>query len=253
MCKGLEGHVAVVTGAARGIGKAIAETLAERGAAVACWDILAAEVKKTVEEIKSGGGKAIGIKIDVMDGKQVENGVNRTVEAFGPIDILVNNAGGTMDVPPGIDDLTEEEWDKVISLNVRAPFLTCKAVVGMMKRKGWGRIINIASGAGRFHSRSKVVPYAASKAGLIGLTRQLAAELAPHGINVNSVSPGLIDTHGYWAQWSSEKKHDTLVTLPIGRPGQAKELAGAVAFMASDDASYVVGQTLSVDGGHLMF
>ncbi|MCZ6536150.1 MAG: SDR family NAD(P)-dependent oxidoreductase [Chloroflexi bacterium] len=253
MVKSLEGHVAVVTGAAKGIGKATAQILADRGAAVACWDIQEEGLKRTAEEINASGGKTFGFMVDVTESSQVQQAVKQTVDALGVIDILVNNAGGTMDVPPGIDDLTEEGWDKVVSLNMRGPFLTCKAVVGMMKEKGWGRIINIASGAGRSHSRSGVIPYAAGKAGLLGFTRQLAVELAPHGINVNSVSPGLIDTHGYWAKWSSERKHDTLITIANERVGQAEEVAGVVAFMASDDSSYIVGQCLSVDGGHWMF
>jgi len=252
MYKSLEGHVAVVTGAARGIGKATAKMLAERGAAVAAWDIQE-EGQRTPEEINGAGGKSCSFAVDVTDNRQVQHAVKQTVDALGVIDILVNNAGGTMDVAPGIDELTEEGWDKVVSLNMRAPFLTCKAVIGMMKQKGWGRIINIASGAGRSHSRSGVIPYSAGKAGLLGFTRQLAVELAPHGINVNAVSPGLIDTHGYWAQWSPERKRDTLLTIAIERVGQAEEIASAVAFMASDDASYIVGQCLSVDGGHWMF
>ena len=184
MVKSLECHVAVVTGAAKGIGKATAQILADRGAAVACWDIQEEGLKRTAEEINASGGKTFGFMVDVTENSQVQQAVKQTVDALGVIDILVNNAGGTMDVPPGIDDLTEEGWDKVVSLNMRGPFLTCKAVVGMMKEKGWGRIINIASGAGRSHSRSGVIPYAAGKAGLLGFTRQLAVELAPHGINV---------------------------------------------------------------------
>jgi len=176
MSTSLEGHVAVVTGAAMGIGKEVAKTLAERGANVACWDIVEAKVQETASEIQASGNKALGLHVDVTDSTQVQHALRRTVEALGTVDILVNVAGGSRGAPPGLDTLTEADWDKVVNLNMRAPFLTCKAVAGMMKDKGWGRIVNIASGAGRSYSRSGVIPYAAAKAGLLGLTRQLAVE-----------------------------------------------------------------------------
>jgi 3-oxoacyl-[acyl-carrier protein] reductase len=251
----LEGHVAVVTGAAMGIGKEVAKTLAERGASVACWDIVEAKVQETASEIQASGNKALGLHVDVTDSTQVQHALKHTVEALGTVDILVNVAGGSRGAPPGLDNLTEADWDRVVNLNMRAPFLTCKAVAGMMKDKGWGRIVNIASGAGRSYSRSGVIPYAAAKAGVLGLTRQLAVELAPHGVIVNAVSPGAIDSvpNGGWTRRSPEAQRDVLLTIPIKRFGQSEEIATAVAFMVSDDASYVVGQTLCVDGGHWMF
>ncbi len=251
----LEGHVAVVTGAAMGIGKEVAKTLAKRGASVACWDIVEAEVHETASEIQASGKKALGLHVDVTDSTQVQHALRHTVEALGAVDILVNVAGGSRGAPPGLDNLTEADWDKVVNLNMRAPFLTCKAVAGMMKEKGWGRIVNIASGAGRSYSRSGVIPYAAAKAGVLGLTRQLAVELAPHGVIVNAVSPGAIDSvpNGGWTRRPPEAQRDVLLTIPIKRFGESEEIATAVAFLVSDDASYVVGQTLCVDGGHWMF
>ena len=249
----LDGHVAVVTGAAMGIGKAIATTLAERGARVACWDIAGDEARETAGAI--GGAGVLAVEVDVTASDQVKRAARETEEALGPVDILVNVAGGSLGAARGIDGLTEEQWDRVIELNLRAPFLTCKAFAGGMKAKGWGRIVNIASGAGRSHSRSRIIPYAAAKAGLLGLTRQLAVDLAPHGVNVNAVSPGAIASvpNSAWRQMPEAAQRDVLSTVASGRFGESEEIAGAVAFMVSDDASYVVGQTLSVDGGHWMF
>ena len=249
----LDGHVAVVTGAAMGIGKAIATTLAERGARVACWDIVGDEARETAGTI--GGAGVLAVEVDVTESAQVKRAARETEEALGPVDILVNVAGGSLGAARGIDELTEDQWDRVIELNLRAPFLTCKAFAGGMKAKGWGRIVNIASGAGRSHSRSRIIPYAAAKAGLLGLTRQLAVDLAPHGVNVNAVSPGAIASvpNSAWRQMPEAAQRDVLSTVASGRFGESEEIAGAVAFMVSDDASYVVGQTLSVDGGHWMF
>lgn len=249
----LDGHVAVVTGAAMGIGRAIALTLAARGARVACWDIAGDEARATAGAI--GGVGALAVEVDVTASDQVKRAAQETVEALGTVDILVNVAGGSLGAARGIDGLTEEQWDRVIELNLRAPFLTCKAFAGGMKAKGWGRIVNIASGAGRSHSRSRIIPYAAAKAGLLGLTRQLAVDLAPHGVNVNAVSPGAIASvpNSQWKQMPESAQEAVLSTVASGRFGESEEIAGAVAFMVSDDASYVVGQTLSVDGGHWMF
>ena len=249
----LDGHVAVVTGAAMGIGKAIATTLAERGARVACWDIAGDAARETAGAI--GGAGTVAVQVDVTVSDQVKRAARETEEALGPVDILVNVVGGSLGAARGIDDLTEDQWDRVIELNLRAPFLTCKAFAGGMKAKGWGRIVNIASGAGRSHSRSRIIPYAAAKAGLLGLTRQLAVDLAPHGVNVNAVSPGAIASvpNSQWKQMPEAAQRDVLSTVASGRFGESQEIAGAVAFMVSDDASYVVGQTLSVDGGHWMF
>ncbi len=251
----LEGHVSVVTGSAMGIGKAVAGILAARGASVSCWDIADGEVQETASELQAGGQKAMGLSVDVTDGEQVRRATKETADALGTIDILVNVAGGSLGAARGIDDLTEEDWDRVVGLNMRGPFLTCKSVAAMMKEKGWGRIINISSGAGRSNSRSGVIPYAASKAGLLGLTRQLAVDLAPHGVNVNAICPGAIDSvpNGGWTRRSAEEQRDILLTIPIARFGESEEIAGAVAFLASDDASYIVGQTVCVDGGHWMF
>lgn len=252
----LENRVAIVTGAAQGIGKVTALLLAERGAHVSCWDIKGDLVKQTAVEIEAQGSRALGLETDVTDPKHVERSTQETMDAFGRIDILVNVAGGSMGAPPGIADLTAEDWDRVINLNLRAPFLTCKAVAGTMKKQGWGRIVNISSGAGRSVTRTGILPYAAGKAGLLGLTRQLAVDLAPHGVNVNAIAPGSINSHlndDHIDTEGGQQDPSRLTTIPIGRFGVSEEIAAAVAFLASEDASYVVGQTLCVDGGHWMF
>ena len=251
----LDGHVAVVTGSAMGMGKVTAKELASRGAAVACWDIVGDKAMEPAEEIKAAGQKAIGIQVDVTGMNQVQQAAQQTVEALGAVDILVNVAGASLGAPPGLDDLTEEDWDAVVSLNMRASFLTAKTFAQDMKKKGWGRIVNISSGAGRSNSRSRVIPYAAAKAGLLGLTRQLAVDLAPHGVNVNAIAPGAIATlpNAAWKKMPADQQRDALLTIPAGRFGESEEIAGAIAFLVSDDASYVIGQTLCVDGGHWMF
>ena len=263
---GLEGRVAVVTGSAMGIGKAIASTLAQRGADVACWDIAEPALLETVKGIQDAGYrwenqgesryvKVSSVCVDVTSSIDVDRAAKHTIDGLGDVDILVNVAGGSLGAARGIDDLTEDDWDRVMALNLRAPFLTAKAFAGGMKRRRWGRIVNIASGAGRSYSRSRVIPYAAAKAGLLGFTRQLAVDLAPYGVNMNAVSPGAIASvpNSGWKQMPEAQQQAVLDTVASRRFGESAEIAGAVAFMVSDDASYIVGQTLGVDGGHWMF
>ncbi|MBI4640926.1 MAG: SDR family oxidoreductase [Candidatus Tectomicrobia bacterium] len=252
----LSGKVAMVTGAAQGIGKAISLALAEEGADLALLDIEGELLEGTAEAVKKLGRRALTSRTDVTDIDQVKKAVELAQKTFGKIDILVNNAGGSGGAPPGVDNLTVEGWHRVINLNLHAPFYCCMAVIPIMKPLGWGRIVNLASGAGRSHSRSRVVPYAAAKAGVMGLTRQLAVELAPFGIHVNAVAPGLtLSDRGRtgWEERGEEEKKDVLLTIAMKRLGEPIDIAKAVVFLASDDASYITGQTLSVDGGHWMF
>ncbi len=247
----LTDRVAIVTGAAQGIGAATARKLAERGAKVVGVDIEADKLQQVMQEI---GGKAIVLDVTDADGDQ--RLVEQVHGEFGRIDVLVNVAGGVLDAGRGIDALTIDAWHRVIALNMHAPLYLAKAVAPIMKAQHGGRIISVGSGAGRSHSRTGVIPYAAGKAGLMGLMRQLAVDLAPHGITCNTVSPGFILTERGtvdWARRSPEQQAKEMETIAIGRLGEAREIADVIAFVASDEASYIVGQTIMVDGGHWMF
>lgn len=247
----LTDRVAIVTGAAQGIGAATARKLAERGARVVGVDIEGDKLRGVMSEI---GGKAV--VHDVTDAGGDQRLVSEVHQDYGRIDILVNVAGGTLGAGRGIEALSIDDWHRVIALNLHAPLYLAKAVAPIMKAQRNGRIISVGSGAGRSHSRTGVIPYAAGKAGLMGLMRQLGVDLAPHGITCNTVSPGFILTERGKADWASrspEQQAKEMETIAIGRLGDAREIADVIAFIASDEASYIVGQTIMVDGGHWMF
>jgi 3-oxoacyl-[acyl-carrier protein] reductase len=249
------GKVALVTGSGQGIGKATAILLAQRGASIVC-NSTSETCEQTAKEISATGGKAIAIRADVADTNAVEEMVAHAMKEFKHIHILVNNAGGTKPVPadPKIEDINEEDWDRVMAVNLKGTYNCIKFVVPDMRKMKYGKIINVGSGAGIMWSRSGVHPYAAAKAGVMGFTRQLAKELGPLGINVNCVAPGLIQVRPRTDRNQSAyyEKAKLSETVALGRPGQPIEVANVIAFFASDDASYVTGQTIIVDGGHWM-
>lgn len=247
----LTGRIAIVTGAAQGIGAATARKLAERGAHIIGVDVQAEPLRQIAMEI---GGTAV--VHDITDAAGDQQLVDDVIKEFGKVDILANVAGGVLDAARGIENLTLEDWHKVIALNMHAPLYLAKAVAPGMKAQRSGRIIAVGSGAGRSHSRTGVIPYAAGKAGLMGIIRQLAVELAPYGITCNVVSPGLILSERGRIDWESkspERQAREMETVAIGRTGEPHEIADVIAFIASDEASYIVGQTIMVDGGHWMF
>jgi 3-oxoacyl-[acyl-carrier protein] reductase len=235
----LNGHTALVTGASRGIGAAIAIALAEAGAAVAInYRERAAEADAVVARIKDGGGRAIAIAADVSQAAAVANMVDHAAAALGPIDILVNNAG--MAIVRGIDDLTEADFDQTIAINLKSAFLCTQAGVPAMRAKKWGRIVNISSGAAR-GAGAIGVHYNASKAGMEGLTRGYAARLVKEGITVNAVAPTLIETD------MMRGRSDLARNIPLGRLGHPDEVAQAVLMVLGND--YMTGQTIVLNGG----
>jgi 3-oxoacyl-[acyl-carrier protein] reductase len=245
----LEGRVAIVTGASRGIGRAIALELARRGAAVIVnYNASDQAADEVVQLILTEGGNAKAIKADVADFRLAQNLVKSAIDTFGGLDILVNNAGITRDML--IMMMGEDDWDRVLNTNLKSTFNCSKAAVRHMMRKRYGRIISITSVAGEMGNPGQT-NYSASKAGQIGFTKALAREVAARNITVNAIAAGYIDTD-IWATVPEEARQATLSIIPLGRKGEPEEIAYAVAFLASDQAAYITGQILGIDGGMAM-
>ncbi|MCE5286935.1 MAG: 3-oxoacyl-[acyl-carrier-protein] reductase [Pelosinus sp.] len=245
----VDGKVAIVTGASRGIGRAIAIKLAKAGAKVLinyAGNVKAAEEVKEI--ITQGGGEAVVYQANVANSEEVKAMVKVAIEAFGGVDILVNNAGITRDVPLAM--MKEEDFDAVINTNLKGVYNCTKAIIKpMLKRKG-GKIINMASVVGLMGNAGQA-NYAAAKAGLIGFTKSTARELASRNITANAIAPGFIATEMTQAM-TDQAKAEMSGKIPLGRPGTPEDVADAVLFLASDVAKYITGQTLNVDGGMVM-
>ena len=245
----LNDKIAVVTGGGRGIGRAICLALAVRGATVVInYNRSAAAAETLVAEIEAAGGAARSMQTDVSNAQQVADMFKAIVAEFGTIDILVNNAGMTRDNV--IMMMKPEDFDAVIETNLRSCWLCCKTAARTMMRKRSGSIVNITSVVG-IAGNGGQTNYAASKAGIIGLTKSLAKEVAVRGIRVNAVAPGFVETD-MTADLSADIKAKAIEAIPLGRMGAPKDIAKAVAFLASEDAAYITGQTLIVDGGMVM-
>jgi len=248
----LQGKVALVTGGSSGIGAATATMLAANGARVA---INFHQNKKGAEairdEIVAGGGSAIVVQADVAQANEVEFLVKRTQEELGAIDILVNNAGSLIE-RLRILELTEERWDEVIDLNLKSAFLCCRAVAASMMQRKTGAIVNVSSIAGRTGGALGSIHYSTAKGGIITFTKGLAKELAPFGVRVNAVSPGVIDTR-YHEQFSTPEMMKGYVSgIPLGRVGTPDEVAEVICFLASAASSYLAGETIEINGGMFM-
>jgi 2-hydroxycyclohexanecarboxyl-CoA dehydrogenase len=249
--KRFEDQVAIVTGAASGIGRATAMRLAAEGAAVVVADVNEQGAGGVATSISEGGGRAIALQVDVTDAPGVRAMTEQAVAAFGKIDILVSNAGWDRAGP--FADTDEEFWDRVIAINYRGHLATCHAALPYMRELGRGRIVTVASDAGRVGSSGEVV-YSGAKGAVIAFTKGLAREVARYGINVNCVAPGLVDTP---LLAGIAEGHEKLIaaivrSIPLGRVGVPEEIAAAICFFASPDAAYITGQTLSVNGGLAM-
>ncbi|MHC2995349.1 MAG: 3-oxoacyl-[acyl-carrier-protein] reductase [Candidatus Atribacteria bacterium] len=247
---GLSGKVALITGSARGIGKAIALELANHGANIVINDILTEnEINKTLEEVKQSSNKAIGIRADITKLDEVESMVKEIINKFGKVDILINNAGITRDSL--LIRMKEEDWDAVININLKGTFNCSKAVAKyMMRQKKGGKIVNISSVIGLIGNVGQT-NYAASKAGIIGLTKSMAKELALRNINVNAIAPGFIETD-MTKKLPEKVRQDLQQQIPLKRLGIVEDVAKAVYFLVSDAANYITGQVINVDGGMVM-
>ena len=239
----LKERVAIVTGAARGIGAAIASLLAERGAAVVIGDINFKGAQVKAKELADRGFQALAVEVDVMDEASIERLVRSAVDSFGRIDILVNNAGVNNNTP--IPDMTVEQWDRIIDLNMRGTHLCSKAAIKEMIKNSYGKIINIASMAGQVGGLKVSPDYTSAKAGIIGLAKAYARYGAQYGITANAVSPGFIETE-------MTRGRDDPKSVPLGRLGTPEDVAKAVYFLASPLADYITGTTIDVNGGLLM-
>jgi 2-hydroxycyclohexanecarboxyl-CoA dehydrogenase len=246
--RGLDGRCALVTGAGSGIGRAIAERLAEEGARVAVSDLVLADAEETAKGI---GGDAIAVELDVASDDSIRHAIASVVDRLGPVEVLVNNAGWDR-MEPFVDS-APETWDRVLAINLRGPIAVTRAVLDSMIERRFGRIVSIASDAGRVGSSGEAV-YSGAKAGVMGFSRTVAREVAGFGINVNAVCPGPTNTP--LIQREAEKNPKLVAALaravPFGRLAEPGEIAGAVVFLASDDAAFITGQALSVSGGLTM-
>ncbi len=244
------GRTAIVTGAGQGIGRTVAQMFASEGASVMVNDINNDAANKVAEQINHNGGKAIGYKANVACRKEVISMVEKILSVFGRVDILVNNAGVLFSTR--FENISEEEWDLVMNVNVKGTFLCSQAVIPAMKKNNYGRVINLSSTAGRNVSTLGGAHYTSSKAAILGLARAIAKEMAAFGITANSICPGLIDTEMVRKSCLPEQLRKYALSYPIQRLGTTEEVSSLILFLASPQAAYITGAAIDIDGGDLM-
>jgi 3-oxoacyl-[acyl-carrier protein] reductase len=253
----LKERVAIVTGSGQGMGLAIAHACAREGAKIVVADINDQTIATAVAEIKKQeGGDVIGVRIDITKRSEVEKGIKQVLDAWGRIDLLVNNAGGALNTPYKLDEIEEKHWDLVVDVNLKGTFLCCQQVIPAMVKQGKGAIVNISALAGHWRASLAGVQYTAAKAGVEGVTRQLAYDFGPMGIRINAVAPTVSMTsdrmQGLWDARSEEEKQKVYSQIPLRRLSKTQEITAAVVFLASDEASYITGITLDVCGGRYL-
>ncbi|RLC03843.1 MAG: short-chain dehydrogenase [Deltaproteobacteria bacterium] len=252
----LENRVSIVTGAARGMGYAIAKALYDEGARVVVVDIDAEAVIHAAISLDPDSTRVMGRKVDVTSKEQVQNLTREVTSAWGGIDILVNNAGGALFTPHILAEIEEKDWNLVVDVNLKGAFLFCQAMIPAMEKQGRGSIVNISALAAHWRASLAGVQYTAAKAGVEGLTRQLAYDWGKCGIRVNAVAPTITLTgdrvESLWESKSEEEKKKVLSAIPLGRMSTPEEVASVVVFLASDESSYVTGITIDVSGGRYL-
>jgi 3-oxoacyl-[acyl-carrier protein] reductase len=253
----LKDKVTIVTGSGQGMGLAIAHACAREGAKIVITDINDETIGAAVAEVKQKeGGDAIGIKMDVTKKSEVESGVKTVLDLWGHIDLLVNNAGGALNTPHRLAEIEERHWDLVVNVNLKGAFLCCQQVIPQMVKQGKGAVVNMSALAGHWRASLAGVQYTAAKAGIEGLTRQLAYDFGPSGIRVNAIAPTVTMTgeriKGLWDDKGQEEKERILGQIPLRRLSTMEEIGAGVVFLASDESSYITGITLDICGGRYL-
>lgn len=252
----LNNKVGIITGSAQGMGYAIAETLAKEGAKIVITDINLPGVEKAVQQLKTDYPDVLGVVLDVTNKSQVEKAVQEVIEQWGTINILVNNAGGALYTPHRLDEIEEKDWDLVVNVNLKGTFFCCQKVIPVMVNQGGGSIINISALAAHWRASLAGVQYTAAKAGVEGLTRQLAYDWGSYGIRVNAVAPTVTITgervKSLWENKDESERERILSRIPLRRLSKPDEIASVVAFLASDESSYITGITIDVSGGRYL-
>ena len=247
--KRFKNKVAVVTGAGQGMGKQVAMDLASEGAKVVVTDIVPELIEEVRKEIEQCGGKCMSVICDVTSREQIDRMIQKTIDAFGRVDILINNAG--LLIPGTIEETSDELIDKTLDINVKGVLYAIRAVTPLMKKQRYGRIVNVSSITGKRGDNSTIFVYGASKGAVISLTRSAARQLGPFGITVNAIAPHAVMT-SLMSYWDEEKKREVAEQIPVKRLGTVEDISYLMMFLASDESSFITGETININGGYYM-